>query len=58
MDTITAVESYLAGPGHLRAALAGMCREQVVARPVPGMWCVLEVVCHLADTDANIFRIP
>lgn len=31
-----------------------MTREQVVARPIPGKWSVLEVVCHLADTDANI----
>jgi hypothetical protein len=31
-----------------------MSREQLVARPIPGRWRVLEVVCHLADTDANI----
>jgi uncharacterized damage-inducible protein DinB len=54
MDTITAVESYLAGSASLRAAVADMSREQVVARPIPGRWSVLEVVCHLADTDANI----
>jgi uncharacterized damage-inducible protein DinB len=54
MDTMTAVESYLAGSANLRAAVAGMSREQVVARPIPGRWSVLEVVCHLTDTDANI----
>jgi uncharacterized damage-inducible protein DinB len=54
MDTITAVESYLAGPANLRAAVAGLGLGQVVARPIPGRWSVLEVVCHLADTDANI----
>jgi DinB superfamily len=54
MDTMTAVESYLAGSANLRAAVAGMSREQVVTRPIPGRWSVLEVVCHLADTDANI----
>jgi uncharacterized damage-inducible protein DinB len=54
MDTIPAVESYLAGSDHLRAAVADLSREQVVARPIPGRWSVLEVVCHLADTDANI----
>jgi DinB superfamily len=31
-----------------------MSREHVVARPIPGRWSVLEVVCHLADSDANI----
>jgi hypothetical protein len=36
MDTFTAVESYLAGPADLRAAVAGLSREQVVARPIPG----------------------
>jgi uncharacterized damage-inducible protein DinB len=48
------LEAYLAGPGDLRAAIAGLSHEQLVARPVPGSWSVLEVVCHLADTDANI----
>jgi hypothetical protein len=54
MDTIAAVESYLAGAVDLRAAVAGLSREQVLARPIPGRWSVIEVVCHLADTDANI----
>lgn len=54
MDTITALESYLAGSANLRAAVADMSREQLVARPIPGRWSVLEVVCHLADTDNNI----
>ena len=54
MDTKTAIESYLAGPDKLRAAVVGLSRDQLVARPVPGKWSVLEVVCHLADTDANI----
>ncbi len=55
MDTINAaVANYLAGSANLRAAVAGMSRENVIARPIPGRWSVLEVVCHLADTDANI----
>jgi uncharacterized damage-inducible protein DinB len=48
------LDAYLAGPQSLRDAVAGMSREQLVARPIPGKWSVLEVVCHLADTDANI----
>jgi uncharacterized damage-inducible protein DinB len=31
-----------------------MSREQVLARPVPGKWSTLEVVCHLADFDPII----
>jgi hypothetical protein len=45
------IESYLAGPGTLRQAVAGMSREQLLARPVAGKWSTLEVVCHLADFD-------
>jgi uncharacterized damage-inducible protein DinB len=45
------VESYLAGPATLRKAVAGMSREQERARPVPGKWSTLEVVCHLADFE-------
>jgi uncharacterized damage-inducible protein DinB len=54
MDNLALVIAYLAGPGELRAAVADMSRDQLVARPIPGRWSVLEVVCHLADTDANI----
>ncbi|QJW97011.1 DinB family protein [Frigoriglobus tundricola] len=42
---------YLAGAAQLRAAVAGMTREQLLARPVAGKWSTLEVVCHLADFD-------
>ena len=45
------IEDYLAGPTTLRKAVAGMTREQVRARPVPGKWSTLEVVCHLTDMD-------
>jgi uncharacterized damage-inducible protein DinB len=48
------IDAYLAGPRELRAAIAGLSREQLISRPVPGTWSVLEVICHLADTDANI----
>jgi uncharacterized damage-inducible protein DinB len=51
---MSVIEAYLAGPQDLRAAVEGLSREQLVSRPVPGKWSILEVVCHLADTDANI----
>jgi hypothetical protein len=44
-------DAYLAGVADLRAAVAGMTREQLVARPVPGKWSTLEVICHLADFE-------
>jgi uncharacterized damage-inducible protein DinB len=45
------IEQYLAGPKQLRQAVAGMSREQTLARPIAGKWSTLEVVAHLADFD-------
>ena len=45
------VIDYLAGPKALRAAVAGMTREHLLAKPVPGKMSTLEVVAHLADFD-------
>jgi hypothetical protein len=50
-DMAASVEAYLAGPKALREAVAGMTREQVLARPVAGKWSTLEVVCHIADFE-------
>ena len=47
----TLIEQYLAGPSELRAAVKGMTREQLVARPVAGKMSTFEVVCHLVDFD-------
>jgi uncharacterized damage-inducible protein DinB len=44
-------DAYLADVETLRAAVAGMSREQLLARPVPGKWSTLEVVCHIADFE-------
>ena len=54
MDQATLLDAYLGGPDRLRSAVTGLSREQMISRPIPGKWSVLEVVCHLADTDANI----
>jgi uncharacterized damage-inducible protein DinB len=45
------VAAYLAGATGLRDAVAGMTRGQLLARPVPGKWSTLEVVCHIADFE-------
>lgn len=44
-------DAYLKGAADLRAAVAGMTREQLAARPVAGKWSTLEVVCHIADFE-------
>lgn len=45
------IDSYLEGPVTLRERVAGLSTEQVKARPVPGKWSILEVVCHLVDSE-------
>lgn len=45
------IDEYLAGPQLLRQAVAGMTSEQLLARPIPGKWSALEVICHLADFE-------
>ncbi|HVX15894.1 MAG TPA: DinB family protein [Pirellulales bacterium] len=46
------LDQYAAGPGSLREAVAGMSQHEITARPVPGRWSTLEVLCHLADAEA------
>jgi len=45
------INDYAAGPQMLREAVRGMTREHVLARPVPGKWSTLEVICHIADFE-------
>lgn len=45
------IDAYLAGAATLRQAVAGMSRAQLEARPVPGKWSSLQVVCHLTDFE-------
>ena len=46
------IDAYEAAPARLRAACAGLTREELTARPGPGKWSILEVVVHIADSDA------
>jgi len=43
--------AYERGSEELRAAVAGMSDGELLARPVPGKWSTLEVVCHIADCE-------
>src|SRR5438132_8438293 len=49
--TAPLIDADLVGPATLRQAVAGMTPEHLLARPVPGKWSTLEVVCHLVDSD-------
>src|SRR5215831_16563023 len=46
------IEEYVACGPRLREAVAGLTREDLTARPGPGKWSILELVIHLADSDA------
>ena len=54
MDQAVLLDAYLGGPDRLRSAVTGLRREQLILRPIAGRWSVLEVACHLVDTDVNI----
>jgi uncharacterized damage-inducible protein DinB len=45
------IAKYVAGPAQLRQAVAGMSREQLLARPIAGKWSTLELVAHIADFE-------
>jgi DinB superfamily len=45
------IDEYLDGPVQLRRAVADMSAAQLQARPIPGKWSTLEVVCHLVDSE-------
>ncbi len=47
----TLADGLEAGPVQVRQVVRGLSEEQIRARPVPGKWSILEVVCHLADSD-------
>jgi hypothetical protein len=51
LDPAALIAAYEHGIDELRSSVAGMSQDQLVARPVPGKWSTLEVVCHLAGTE-------
>ncbi|MBY0455968.1 MAG: DinB family protein [Gemmataceae bacterium] len=46
------IDAYESAPAKLRAAVRGLTRDELTARPGPGAWSILEVVVHIADSDA------
>ena len=45
------IDDFVVCSSRLRKALAGLTREDLIARPGPGRWSILEVMIHLADSD-------
>ena len=52
MNHSNLINDYLAGADLVNQAIRGLNDEQLQMRPVPGMWSPLEVVFHLADSEA------
>ncbi len=51
LTTADIIAAYEQGIDALRSSVAGMTREQVLARPIPGKWSTQELVSHVADTE-------
>lgn len=45
------IQTYIAGVNLVRQSVAGLSRDQLLARPIPGKWSTLECVAHLADFE-------
>lgn len=45
------IDAYETAPAKLRAAVKGLTREELTARPGPGKWSILEVAIHIVDSD-------
>lgn len=52
MNHPDSLAAYIDGIAELRRAVDGLTPQELQARPVPGKWSTLEVVCHLADSEA------
>jgi hypothetical protein len=46
------IDQFEQGGAKVKAAIAGLSREELLAAPVPGRWSTQQVVIHLQDSDA------
>ncbi|CAN5523714.1 hypothetical protein BH10PLA1_BH10PLA1_14310 [soil metagenome] len=45
------IADYAAGTGKLRAAVASLSREELLATPIPGKWSTQTVILHIVDAE-------
>ena len=51
LSTRQLLDAFAAGPSRIRLGLADLTREHLTARPRPGKWSILEITCHLLDSE-------
>ena len=56
MDLPTLMASMDSFPAALASAIAGLSDNEARWKPPSGAWSILEIVCHLADEEAEDFR--
>lgn len=52
MDSKALIDQFEAGGRKVKAAIAGLTRDDLMAFPVPGTWSIQQIVIHLQDSDA------
>ena len=57
MELSAMIASMDSFPAMLASAVAGLTDEEVRWKPPSGAWSILEIVCHLADEEAEDFRL-
>jgi len=45
------IDRYAAQSAEVRAAVAGLSREELLAFPIPGTWSIQQVIIHIQDSD-------
>lgn len=46
------IRAYVVGIDSIDEAIKGLSPDQLRTRPADGSWTILEIVCHLADSEA------
>lgn len=46
------IEQYVCGTTALQTTITGLTSDQLRAHPIAGTWSILELLCHLADSEA------
>jgi hypothetical protein len=47
----SAIDRFAAGGERLARSIAGLSRDDFLARPIPNTWSIQEIVVHMMDSD-------